>query len=93
MAKLKANMPDKEERFVRVTMHVENDGVIAYLDAAGVVLAYKLPQTGAVADIRPNPPLLAMSPCPYCGAENDRGHNLLHHADPFLGQMWIEGMG
>lgn len=74
-----------EDNFVRVTMHVEEDGVVAYKDCHGVTLAYKFPKTGTVADIRPNPPFLAMSPCPDCGVENDRGHNPLQHTDPFIG--------
>lgn len=81
----KKNKAPQEEDFVRVTMHTESDGVVAYIDAKGTVLAYKLPKTGTVADLRVDPKFLAISPCPYCGAVNNRGHILSQHTDPFLG--------
>ena len=35
--------------------------------------------SGKVRDLRKNPPFLAMSPCPYCDAKDDRGHDPLKH--------------
>ncbi len=40
---------------------------------------------GTKRDERPNPPFLAMSPCPYCGAVQDRGHFPMGHVNPAFG--------
>ena len=74
------------DNFLVVMTRTDSDGVVAYLDSAGVEVAYKMPWSGTVADVRPSPPFLPMSPCPYCGAENDRKHNPMNHIDYFLGE-------
>lgn len=71
--------------FTKCTTRNDPDGVTTFLDANGNEVALVLPFTGRVVDMRENPPYLSMSPCPYCGCENDRGHNPLKHTDPFLG--------
>lgn len=40
---------------------------------------------GRVTDLRTEPLYLAMSPCPYCDAMEDRGHVAARHVDPRLG--------
>jgi hypothetical protein len=50
----------------------------------GEAVALKL-KGGTVADLRQHPPFLSMSPCPYCSCENNKGHDVLRHIDPFSG--------
>ena len=63
------------------------DGTKEIEDATtGEVIALKL-KGGTVADLRQHPPFLAMDPCPYCGARNNKVHTLSMHVDPFLGTI------
>lgn len=78
-------MSKKNDTTIHCTLRADDDGVVAYVDPNGVDLALKMPWCGTVADIRPAPPFYAMSPCPYCGAHNDRGHDPMRHTDPMLG--------
>jgi hypothetical protein len=59
------------------------EGATDYHDADGTLVAER-DAAGAVTDWR-EPPFLAMSPCPYCDATEDRGHVALRHVDPRLG--------
>lgn len=65
-----------------------NDRITTYLDRAGKPVAL-VTSNGVVCDLRmpdyASPPYLAMSPCPDCGALNNKKHNPLKHVDPFLG--------
>ena len=75
------------DKYTRCTIAIA-DGevdVLAYSDERGHVVALVLPKTGTVADVREHPPFLSMSPCPYCGAVDDKGHIAIKHIDPFLG--------
>jgi hypothetical protein len=77
--------------FIQCTTTIEPGALgdtIAYTDAKGHLIARKLTwikDYSAVFDLRGRPPYLAISPCPYCGTENDRGHNPLLHVDTRLG--------
>ena len=37
------------------------------------------------ADLRKHPPFYQILPCPYCGVEEDRNHEVLLHVDSRLG--------
>lgn len=78
-------MSDRYTRCAVAIMEGEVD-VLAYRDERGNVVALVLPNTGTVADLRIHPPFLSMSPCPYCGALDDKGHAAIKHIDPFLGE-------
>lgn len=45
-------------------------------------IALKLP-SGIVLDLREQPLYLVMTPCPACGAVNDKDHTPLYHTSPY----------
>lgn len=65
-------------------------GVVEYIDPATQEVIAIVLKGGTVADLRQHPPFLATSPCPFCGAINNRGHNNSKHVDPFLGTISLE---
>lgn len=76
----------KNARILHITQEVtEDDGVITCY-AGEIPVALKLPRSGRVVDLRTRPDFLPMSPCPYCGAVNDKGHIPHKHVDPSLGE-------
>lgn len=73
----------EKETFIHVTARMEEDGITVF-SHKGVDVAWRLPK-GGVVDLRTSTPFLPMSPCPYCGAENDKGHNPTPHIHAYLG--------
>lgn len=68
------------------------NGSIACIDTNNrqVAVVFRHPmekkfENSDVIDLRPNPPFLPMSPCPYCNALHDRGHDPLSHVDHRFG--------
>jgi hypothetical protein len=62
-----------------------SDRIETWCDENNKVVALKV--GNSVCDLRtPNEGFLITSPCLYCGAENDRGHDLIKHVDKFLGR-------
>lgn len=63
-----------------------SDRITTYLNEKGKPIILRMPHYGIVCDLRtPEDGFLPMSPCPYCGAENNKGHNDWKHVDSFLG--------
>ena len=60
------------------------DGVRYWREAAGQTVASR-DGSGFVTDHRPRPPYFQILPCPYCGVEEDRGHEPRLHVDRRLG--------
>lgn len=73
--------------YTRVDVMQAITSSVKIFDAVDVAVALKLPKTGTVVDLRHAPPFLTMSPCPYCGTLNDRGHNPMKHIDHTLGEV------
>jgi hypothetical protein len=75
----------KQVDFITVVKSIDvEDGVESYTDSSGALVALKL-ESGRVVDLRVDAPFLAMSPCPYCGAEANRNHDNILHIDLSLG--------
>lgn len=76
-----------------VTRVCRPNGSVAYFDANNrqVAVVFRRPMEkkfcySDVIDLRFNPPFLSMSPCPFCGTHNDRGHEPLMHVDVRFGK-------
>lgn len=48
-------------------------------------IVFVITKNGAGHEKRMVPPFLALSPCPYCGAVEDKNHNALLHVDTRFG--------
>lgn len=79
------------QRYLRIPLRVcRPNGSVAYYDEGRrqVAVVFRGDETfdySKVIDLRSKPPFLPMSPCPYCGAVEDRGHDALMHVDKRLG--------
>jgi hypothetical protein len=67
-------------------------GVRYWVDPDDRMLARRLSFGSApVEDLRAGAPFYQLLPCPYCGVEEDRGHDPLKHVDPRLGTPTAAG--
>lgn len=66
-----------------VPFAIEDDVKATFIDDN--VPVFNIFPKGDKIDLRSRPPFHQIIPCPYCGTENDRKHDLSHHTNPKLG--------
>lgn len=86
----------EKEEFVRCFRKIEKTPrgvVIGYHDIkTGTLLARKfmwVPGYRRTIDLRDHPLFLTLSPCPYCGTLEDKGHQALSHIDTRFGRFHV----
>jgi hypothetical protein len=77
---------------LKCEVSVDEDGMMSF-SSDGKVVALRLP-SGRVVDLRPDPPFVAIVPCPYCIAihsadSKGKDHVPECHIDPSLGEVII----
>jgi len=76
-------MTAAKKSFIECATVTADDGTRRWIHDGQVV--FVVDPHGTKTDLRTGPPFLPMSPCPYCGVENDRNHDALQHVDPRFG--------